>query len=142
MWPRALDRRRSRRGQRVKQARALSRWQRGEPAVPFLNELPQLVSQFHERHDAGLELLEPPGGNGANLAAGDAASIALAEDARQIVQREAHIERPLDDAHAVQRGRRIHTVTIVAALRGWQQPLLLVVAQRVNADPGGFPQLS
>jgi hypothetical protein len=108
----------------------------------LLEELPQLVPQLHERRDARLELLQPPCRNRPNLAAGYPAGITLPQHAGEVIEREAHVERPLDDTHPVQRRRRVDTVAIVAALRRGQQALLLVVAQRVDADPGSFSQLS
>ena len=74
-------------------------------------------------------------GERANFPARGLAAVPVAEQLRQLVEREADGEGALDQQDAVDRFRRIGAVAIGEALRPSQQSPALVVPERIDADP-------
>jgi hypothetical protein len=83
----------------------------------------------HARFELGETLSSDP----ADGAARRSTRIALTQDAREIVEREPHVERALNQSHAVKRAGGIFPISIRRAARRREQSFPLVVPQRIGA---------
>ena len=105
-----------------------------EPDVPVPEEHPQFVAQLGEIAKAGFQFGEPLGHQRPDAPAWGAATLALRQRRREIVKREANRQRPPHQAYAPDRFGWVEAITAPAASRDPEDPLALVVPQRIRTD--------
>ena len=103
-----------------------------EPEVPVAEEHPQFVAQLGEIAKAGFQFGEPLGHQRADVPTWGAATLALRQSRRQIVKREANRQRPPHQAYAPDRFGWVEAIPALAASRDPEDPLALVVPQRIR----------
>jgi hypothetical protein len=81
-----------------------------ELPIPLLHDLSQLGPQRHERVDTFVEIRQPLDHERPHALTGRATVIALAQHARQVVQRKADDQRALNQAHSRDGIRRVPAV--------------------------------
>lgn len=105
-----------------------------EPPVPVAQEQPQFVAQLREVTEPGLQFGKSLGNQRADVPTRGSATVALRQDSRQVVQREANGQGPSHQSHAPDRLARIETIAAVAARWNREHPSALIVAQGIRAD--------
>jgi hypothetical protein len=105
-----------------------------EPEVPVAEKHPQLVAQLGEIAEAGFQFGEPLGHQRADAPTRGAATLTLRQGRRQIVKREANRQRPPHQSYAPDRVGWVEAITALAASRDPEDPLALVVPQRIRTD--------
>ncbi len=105
-----------------------------EADVPVPEEHLQFVAQLGEIAKAGFQLCEPLGHQRPDAAAWGAPTLALRQRRRQVLKREANRQRPPYQSHALDRFWWVETIPALAAGRDPEDPLALVVPQRIRTD--------
>lgn len=105
-----------------------------EPEVPVPEEHPQLVAQLGEIAEAGFQFVQPLGHQRADVPTRGAATLALRQGRRQIAKREANRQRPPYQSYAPDRFGWVEAITALTASRDPEDPLALVVPQRISTD--------
>jgi hypothetical protein len=105
-----------------------------EPEVPVPEEHAQLVAQLGEIAEAGFQFGEPLGHQRADAPTRGAATLTLRQSRRQIVKREANRQRSAHQSYAPDRVGWVEAITALTASRNPEDPLALVVPQRIRTD--------
>jgi hypothetical protein len=106
-----------------------------ETEVPVPEEHPQLVAQLGEIAEAGFQFGEPLRHQRANAPTRRAATLTFRQGRRQIVKREANRQRTPHQSDAPDRFGWVEAIAALAASRDPEDPLALVVPQRILLTP-------
>ena len=117
-------------------------WCASETRVPFRQQLPQFAAQREQFFDAPIQPVEPLTHECPNAPAWRASSIPRRQDTPQIPERESHYERPLNQENAVDRGRRVSSISGKRSRDTRKQALSFVVPKGISADTRGPGDIS
>lgn len=128
--------------QTFEQVRRLAVARRGQPVVPGSDDLPQFVAHRAHLLDPPFERVQFLRRQRAHSAAGGRTGVALAEDAGDLVEREADREGSPDEPHALDGRARITAITVGPAHSPWDDADTLVMPDRVGAHSAESRQLA
>jgi len=102
--------------------------------VPVPEEHLQLVAELGEIMKAGFQFGEPLSDQRANAPTRGTATLTLRQSRREILKREANRQRPPHESYAPDRVGWVKAIPALAARRDSEDPLALVVPQRIRTN--------
>jgi hypothetical protein len=113
--------------------RSLSLWRAGQLCIPLRQQTSEFVAKGDELVDPLIQLVKMLPRELPNAPAWCPAAISCGQHALKILERESHDERALNQQDTLNSGGGVATVTGGTPCHPWQQPLSLVVPERISA---------